>query len=106
MRQHLRKNIVIRAAHDDVRHLLDARHDAQPRLIDAREATSLGRQLARNVAAHEHRLQVGPEVLYLHPAINDLQRVRQLLYPCLNRLLERRVVSATNKPLGGWAGAR
>jgi len=57
------------------------------------------RQLLGDVAADEDGLEVDPEVLDEHPALEDLRRVGQVMHPLLNLLLERDVESVrqTNK---------
>jgi len=50
------------------------------------------RQLLRNVTAHEHSLQVHPQVLHDQPVLDDLGRAGQLVHPALDLRLERRVV--------------
>ena len=56
-------------------------------------------QLLGDVATHKDSLQVDPEVLDDHPVLDDLRRVRQVLYPRLDLLLEWRVVPAVMKHL-------
>ena len=58
------------------------------------------RKLLGNVPAHEHGLQVDPEVLDGHPVLDDVRGVGQVLDPLLDLHLERSVVSAAiNKGL-------
>ena len=38
-------------------------------------------QLLGDITAHKDSFQVDPEVLYLHPLLNDLTSVGQVLYP-------------------------
>ena len=52
-------------------------------------------QLLRNVATDKHSLEVNPQVLDGHPVLQDVGRVRQVMNPLLDVLLEWCVVPAS-----------
>ena len=92
VRQQLTERVVAHTALHHIRVLVRLHHDLHPRLVDVDEPLRLLRQLLRDVAADEHRLEVDPEVLHRHPVLDDLRRPGQLLHPLLDLRLERSVV--------------
>lgn len=55
------------------------------------------RQLLSNVTTDEHGLEIDPQVLHLHPILQYLVRVGQILDPLLNLLLEGHIVAIAHE---------
>lgn len=120
--QNLAEHLVSNTALNHVGNLVCSLHDPLPRLVDVLETFGLLkrkvyvvmksvivllevhriilsvccdlRQLLGDVPAHEHRLQVDPEVLNRQPLLDDLRGVGEFLHPQLDGRLERSIVPA------------
>ena len=97
MRQQLPKHIIAHTAYHDIRVLMGMSHNLDPGLVNVGESLSFLGKLLGDVTAHEHSLQVYPEVLDSHPVLNDLSGGGQLLDPLLDVSFEGSIVSEHTK---------
>ena len=50
-------------------------HDFQPGFIDRRESFRFLRQLFSDIAGEEDCLEIDPQVLHVHPVLDDFVRI-------------------------------